>query len=109
MTKYEKALDSSQCALSILKSSDPDGRLIAVLYQNMGALYNYMGRFHEAVEYHKMAIEKHGEHIHHQVSYCRAACLKGKENYFFHGKDKQNFKILLKSESFEINGRESCL
>ncbi|KAK3743119.1 hypothetical protein RRG08_063980 [Elysia crispata] len=59
MAKYEKALESSQCALSILKSTDCDGKLIAVVYQNMGALYNYMGRFQEAVEYHKMAIEKH--------------------------------------------------
>ena len=65
MAKYEKALESSQCALSILKSTDCDGKLIAVVYQNMGALYNYMGRFQEAVEYHKMAIEKHGENTHY--------------------------------------------
>ncbi|GFS03192.1 tetratricopeptide repeat protein 24-like [Elysia marginata] len=61
MTKYEKAVESSQLALSILKSSVSDEKLVAVLYQNMGALYNYMSRFEEAIEYHKTAIEKHAE------------------------------------------------
>ncbi|GFO36186.1 tetratricopeptide repeat protein 24-like [Plakobranchus ocellatus] len=61
MTKYEKALDSDQHALTLLKASESDAKLLAVLYQNMGALYNYMGQFQEAIEYHKIAIKKHAE------------------------------------------------
>lgn len=66
---YEEALDVGQSVLNVLDSADepditqaPESYLLAALvYQNLGGCYEYMGRYDEALEAYAIAEERYQE------------------------------------------------
>lgn len=58
--KYKQAQKCYEKALQVLQSSDEDLRLAAVIHQNLGALYNQMGLYEDAMKFHQESVKKHG-------------------------------------------------
>ncbi|XP_059160006.1 tetratricopeptide repeat protein 24-like isoform X2 [Physella acuta] len=60
LMKYDQAQKCYEKALQVLQSSDEDLRLAAVIHQNLGALYNQMGLYEDAMKFHQESVKKHG-------------------------------------------------
>ncbi|XP_048753430.1 tetratricopeptide repeat protein 24-like isoform X2 [Ostrea edulis] len=53
--KYEKAVSCFELALPMVKGQDGDEKQLAVILQNLGATFNFLGNYQSAVEYHEKA------------------------------------------------------
>ncbi|XP_061198246.1 tetratricopeptide repeat protein 24-like isoform X2 [Saccostrea echinata] len=53
--KYDKAVSCFELALPMVEGPEGDEKQMAVLLQNLGATYNFLGNYQKAVEYHEKA------------------------------------------------------
>ena len=67
---FEEAIQNFEKALPLVRSGE---RLVnsvqveAALLQNIGAAYNELGRYFDAVIYHREAASLHGKKCHHPI------------------------------------------
>lgn len=60
LQKYDKAVSCFQEALPLAQSSD-DRKREAVIRQNLGAAYNFIGEYQRAISFHKSAADMYGK------------------------------------------------
>ncbi|XP_062578947.1 tetratricopeptide repeat protein 24-like isoform X4 [Saccostrea cucullata] len=53
--KYDQAVSCFELALPMVEGPEGDEKQMAVLLQNLGATYNFLGNYQKAVEYHEKA------------------------------------------------------
>nr|XP_022339225.1 tetratricopeptide repeat protein 24-like isoform X9 [Crassostrea virginica] len=53
--KYDKAVSCFESALPMVEGADGDKKQMAVIFQNLGATFNFLGNYQKAVEYHEKA------------------------------------------------------
>ena len=60
LQKYDKALKCFEEALPLAQSSE-DKKREAVIRQNLGAAYNFVGEYQRAISFHKSAADMYGK------------------------------------------------
>ena len=58
--KYDKAVSCFESALPMVEGADGDKKQMAVIFQNLGATFNFLGNYQKAVEYHEKASDMYG-------------------------------------------------
>lgn len=63
LQKYDKAVKCFEEALPLVQTSE-DRKREAVVRQNLGAAYNFIGEYQRAISFHKSAADMHGKIAH---------------------------------------------
>lgn len=58
--KYDRAVSCFESALPMVEGPSGDGKQLAVIFQNLGATFNFLGNYQRAVEYHEKAADMYG-------------------------------------------------
>ncbi|ESO92584.1 hypothetical protein LOTGIDRAFT_162494 [Lottia gigantea] len=64
LSQYERLNEAEKCykkALSMVSALSSTEKLTAIILQNLGALYNITGQYHNSIDYHIQAAAKFGE------------------------------------------------
>ncbi|XP_078338565.1 uncharacterized protein LOC111134473 isoform X3 [Crassostrea virginica] len=59
--KYDKAVSCFESALPMVEGADGDKKQMAVIFQNLGATFNFLGNYQKAVEYHEKASDMYAQ------------------------------------------------
>lgn len=59
--KYDRAVSCFESALPMVEGPSGDGKQLAVIFQNLGATFNFLGNYQRAVEYHEKAADMYAK------------------------------------------------